>query len=83
MRYPILIKKLGHFRRNHVSIVGNRHERNSLARLSFGIGGRDRWFRFFCIGHNGLSIHQTLVVRVIQMLPGRSVQGTQFGMPCR
>lgn len=64
MRYPILIKELGHFRRNHVSIVGHRDKGNFLARLRCRIGARGRRLRhrgLICVAHNTVSIHETRV----------------------
>ncbi len=42
MGYPILIKQLGHFRCNHVSIVGNRDQGDFLTRLRCRVSGGRR-----------------------------------------
>lgn len=86
MRYPVFIKELSHFRRNHVSIVGHRDEGYFLAGLRCRISGRKRRFRgigVLCVGHNTVSIHETLVIKAIQTLPKRNVLETGFGMWCR
>lgn len=66
MRYPILIKEVGHFCRNHVSVVGHRDKGNFLAGLGCRIGTRGRCLRdtgLLCVAHNTISIHETMVKR--------------------
>ena len=86
MGYSILIKKFGHFRCDHVLIVGDRNERNFLAGLRLRFSGRKRCLRGFwiwCVAHHKVSIHETVLPMAIQMLPARKAQETGFGRLCR
>lgn len=66
MGYSIFIEEFGHFRRDHIPIVGHRNERDFLAGLRFILGGRrgcllGLWS--WSIAHNRVSITRNAVVK--------------------
>lgn len=84
VRDLIFVEQLGHFFGDHVAVVGDGDERDFLAALGrtsrgVGLGGLIGFLR---IAH-GFSIHHSMVVGLIQMIPAWISPETGVRRPCR